>query len=562
MELDPQQLRTLDALLRTKPFRDEITEVLAKPFWDPSKDKPDEWNSSAEAGRKRWIDHPLFWLVETFALITFGIAAWGQSWLKGVVPLPPTITLYPMAFVIGAGLLCLFVPVLFWWYKIPVHDPDPLFGRLLQAKSRAESPHPRGLIADLLEDRRFYDLVQRALDQNLPAQNWDATVGRLVDAVKDDDTFAQLYTNQQSSEPNPHDAIGRYLKYVARRLVFETVLDDPDFRYLYDDISQRRQTIAKWLAKIRWDKAKDLLEKPSERPSSKGPEVLTAANVIVLIVLLVVTILKKGTEVAPPKPDPSMCEECAHEIEKIETIVIPRVLAAIAEQKSPPPAVHVSVQPGFQQKPSPNQIEVNIPPSIEFTLKSDAHPTVDVNVKEQQPECCKTNPSPPKRRLRSDAYLRFTKMASPTPSEKSATAKAASPSSESCNSENSPPEGDCTTPALDYAQIDKKENRVLDQGVICSYSARLVSSISSRWPPDPVEIKVSSLSRDTNTDYDSCPQINSPVTIYAGRTPMYSAVFGANFGIEEERTKSRFIPQKIHPSEDLLIIRIRPQDSP
>jgi len=116
----------------------------------------------------------------------------------------------------------------------------------LQAKVKSDAPLSPGLIADLLRDRRFIEIFERAVELTLPTGNesrLNATVHRLAGAVADDAIFAQLYVDRIPQGPSTAEAVAvidgairNYLKYVARKLLFEAVLDDPDFLYLYEDM--------------------------------------------------------------------------------------------------------------------------------------------------------------------------------------------------------------------------------------------------------------------------------------------------------------------------------------
>ncbi len=536
MELTPAQVEEIRRLLNL--FCSDYIELLRKkPFRDPSKSIPSDSNGPEEAGRTEITPKKSHWfaaiIIELLALIllTLEIESKGAG-----AALPPWLAVLVRGLsasdnllIAITALILVVIPALLLLVKVPVHEPDLLFARLLSAKVKSKYPISDAVIADLLSDRRFRDIFDRAVELTLPLPR-GAAVDRLLDALEEDPGFVQLYSDRggNSAPEKAEDidpAIRKFFGNTARKLLFDNILDDPDFLYLYDDIVHRRNAIARWLSKIQWEKAKDVFGKSEEKKASpKGADALGIVNVIALFVIAWAAFFGRFLGGSSLGGTDAKCQDeaCAKVIAEL-----PKVIKAAVQpdRQSCVPMVHVDVRPPSITLP-PVEVKgpaVTVQPMMpdKSQVGTTASPSVEVNVApnqysshdrgDQQKGKAADGGDHHKRELPQEADDTFVVFKNKSPQD-----------------------------------IKLRKGR----GVICSFSAHV-----EEWPPRyPVEIKL------TKTGGTQCI-LEETFTAFAEPHPTYSGSLGAYLSVDEEYKRTPFLIWKTRKN-DRLIVRVHQQEEP
>jgi hypothetical protein len=401
-------------------------------------------------------------------------------------------------------------------FKVPAKIPDPLFGRLLQAGLKELMPLSSTVILHILQDRRFTAVLERACDLTLPESDsstrWKPFVVRLADALSGDERFQELLQSRPA-RPVPEsidthsidEAITRYLIYTTRKMLFDTVVADPDLRYIYEGIAPWHRGLIKWMAKIDFSKAKDLFGKRDEKGAPHGADIQGIANVA--LVVLVIVLLKGWATPAPSEPGKEDDKEIARlrdDLKDLRDLVLRSLIESC--------------------KATPAQLVCPAPGAIHIALPKSEPPVVNV-------------PSPivnvpaPTINVPSKLSVEVTST-STTSAEKLVLQPKGEPSHEQTTG------GDTFLTLGPDAPKDASSKLLVDEGkgVTCSYDAALVTQ--SPWPPDPVEVKVSNADPQNAA---TCPKLDGPQpernVVYASTKPLYNGPLSAYVSVKEMHRK-------------------------
>jgi len=562
VELTPTQVAEIRSLLSLFYSR-YIGELREIPFRDHSESFPSDGHGPEEAGRTGVTRQKPFWVAAAIlellglALLVFEILQLRSFWslpreFDALTHLFSSSVYLSIAI---TALIVVVIPSFLLFFKTPIHETDLLFARLLRAKANSESPIPRALIADLLADRRFRDIFDRAVELTFPPPQ-KAVLDRLVDALKEDPVFVQLY-GERGGGPAPgkvedlEPAIKNYFGYTARKLLFENILSDPNLLYLYDEMVHRRKWIAKWLSKIQWEKVKDVLGKSEEKSASKGADALGLANVILLLFVLIAIFGKflGGGSSGSSRDAACQDEACAKVVAELPKVIQAAMKVGqqpgFGPQSATVPIFHVDVRPSSITLPP---VEVKGPVITVPPAKPETTSKVEVSI---SPIEAKITPTNAGTSSKVDVNVASTQNASPDlPTSASGTApKSITPQQvqdtftkfekKSCQGS-----GACSAPLMLHTGSD-----------VCHYNAKLDPK---KWRDYPLVITLSSAKQ-----VNPCPQLkeeDQDNTVDLGHQPTYSDLLHASLTVEDEFTRRPFFLKR--KKNDRILIRIHPQERP
>jgi hypothetical protein len=324
MALDEEQVGALEFWLKKSSSLTRISELCTNPFQDPDKG---EFISLHEAQKLRDFWNPSWhavgagFLLGALEILVCALAngLWQAGTHSALFSLPPLLTghllfghtLPPLLLTVLIGCLVAAANVLICMAVLrqPEHLPDPVFGRLLQEKLKLSKPLYASTMVKLIRAPRFRDILKRACESTLPARNEDyrhhTVIDQLVNAVKDDKTFEAMFgdfhahrADEGENDTQDDRAFARYLLYVARRRLFEAVVDDPDLKYIYDGQSQGLDGFLHWLSTIDFSKISELFGKMRESKPGGAADVQGIANLVLLLILSGITVHYVGQGVA------------------------------------------------------------------------------------------------------------------------------------------------------------------------------------------------------------------------------------------------------------------------
>jgi hypothetical protein len=559
MALDDDKFGELKGLLRkfaaNTSFRARVLALWKEPFSNPesrnfisledARQERTKWPWSLLAGLAIFI---LLYLVSTVAgQFHPGVLDLLQRSIAGGLP-QATLHSFPwwqwtIVFCVIMGASIYVGPMLF---KSPGNHPDPLFGRILQAGLKEPKPLSNQLILRILQDHRFTAVLERALERTLPesefSTRWNSFVQRLAEALRYDEGILELlqnHTEPQSSsviELHPIDqAITRSLIYTTRRMLFETMVADPDLRYICDGMALWHRGLIKWIAAIDFGKAKELFGKQGEKGTAHGADIQGIANVA--LVVLVIVMLEGWATRGPSEPS----KDESHELAKLsddfqdlrEAILKALVESCKARREQPvcpaPAAINISPlksDPAIINVPAPT---INIPSklSVEVTSPPVNIPSklsVDITSNSSGEKVAQPGKEEPvhEQTTGGDTFLTLGPDA---------------------------PAGDRASPQSAKFTVDE------GKGVTCSYVAALAQQ--DRWPPDPVAVRVSAADPQ---NAETCPKLDAQqperILVYAGSKALYNGLLRGYVGVEEMHRKWLGI------GKDFVVLRIHAQSSP
>jgi hypothetical protein len=389
MPLSNGQVKVLEDWLKSSSSLRGLRHLCSRPFQDPNKG---QFVSLEDASKLRDFWPPsrhavgsgiLLAVLEVLAVaLVNGI--WYAGFQRSLFPFPAPLVLFLGGTVFLAANLGICMYVL--WQ--PVHAPDALFGRLLQHRLKLAKPLFNSTMVKLIREPRFKEILKRGCDSTLPSKSEkyreNSLILQLVNEVRNDPKFETMFGDfsasqttegEKKSEEGKSDSDGdhafvQYLRYIARRRLFEAIVNDPDLKYIYDGLSQGLDGFLHRISTIDITKLSEIFSKIREDKPAVGADVQGIANLLLLIVLsgLSIHYVSQGVNAAVKLSiDPSgIAEPNSDSI----AVALKGLQDSISSALKPPKS---SNNASCCSTPSqPQQLNVNLPP--QWTVKLDNPP--------------------------------------------------------------------------------------------------------------------------------------------------------------------------------------------